>query len=273
MPCSPALLRNLFLLVFNIGCLLPAALAQDSIIVLAPAKKTNTIGINYDFTYLDKAGYNPWHLLSLEYSKALKNIPLTARINYANRFNLSDWQIEADAYPVLSKKIYTYLNAGYAGKALLFPKYRAGFSMYVSLPAAWEAEAGARFLYFNSSTFIYTASLGKYYKKYWFNVSSFLTPANGDVTGSYFLKTRYYLNDTDFVMLLLGTGISPDDKNNNVQLASAGRLSSKKAVLSFKRTFKKTNILLFSSGFTKQETIAGQFINQYNFSIGFNKRF
>ncbi len=273
MPNPSTIFKILFILIFNTGTVIFSAHAQDSLKVMSNAKKTNAIGIKYDFTYLEKAGYNPWHLLSLAYTKALKNIPLTARINYANRFNLSEWQMEADAYPVISKKVYTYFNVGYSGKGILFPKYRAGISIYVSMPDAWETEAGARFLYFNSSTFIYTASLGKYYKKYWFNLSSFLTPGNGDLSGSYFLKTRYYLNDTDFIMLLLGTGISPDDKNNNVQLASSGRLSSKKGELSFKRTFKKTNILLLSTGLTKQETISGEFINQYNFTIGLNKKF
>lgn len=273
MPHPSTILKVLFLLIFNTGAVIFSAHAQDSLTVKSIKTKTNTIGIKYDFTYLNKAGYNPWHLLSLEYTKALKNVPLTARINYANRFNLTEWQMEADAYPVISKKIYTYLNAGYSGKGMLFPKYRAGFSMYVSLPAAWEAEAGVRYLYFNSATFIYTGSLGKYYKKFWFNVSSFLNPGKADLSASYFLKTRYYLNDTDFIMLLLGTGISPDDKNNNVQLANGSRVSSQKTELSFKRTFKKTNILLLSSSFTKQEIISGQFIHQYNISIGLYKKF
>ncbi len=273
MPARCRIISIIAYVIFNVGGFIPSANAQDSVLIVSAPKKINTLGLRYDFTLLDKKGYKPWHLVSLEYTRGFKKFPLTARINYANRFNLSGWQVEADAYPVLSKKIYAYLNAGYSPDKTVLPKYRAGFSLYLSLPAAYEAEAGLRYLYFNAATFIYTGSVGKYYKNYWFNFSSFLTPAHGKVSGAYFLKTRYYLNDTDFIMLLLGTGISPDDKNNNIQFSNNNRMASKQAALSLKRSLKKGSVILLGAGFTKQEYLPQMFMNQYNGSIGFQKMF
>lgn len=257
----------------SILCCFVTAHAQDSVQVITMNKTRNVIGTRYDLTSFDKGVNKPWHLLSLEYTREVKKSPLTVRLNYANRFSRSGLQLEADAYPVISKKMYAYLNAGYSKDVMLFPKYRGGMSLYLSLPAAFEAEGGLRLLHFNSSRFIYTASLGKYYKKYWFNASTFLSPDSSSISKSYFFKTRYYLDDKDFVMLTLGTGISPDDKNNNIQFAVNNKLRSKKIELSFRRTIWEQNIILVSSSWMRQEYEYKKFTGQYNISIGFQRLF
>lgn len=248
-----------------------AATAQDSLTVSDVQKKVNSIGINYDLIAFDNGVKKPWHLVSFEYTHRIKKVPLIARVNYANRFSQSGLQLEAEAYPHISKKIYAYINAGYSKNSLLFPKYKAGFSLYFSLPAAYEVEGGCRILYFNSQTWVYTASLAKYYKNYWFNLSTFLTPDNNNILQSYFLKTRYYLNDTDFIMLTLGTGISPDDRNNNIQLNTNAGLSSKKAEAGIRHTIKKKNVILFNVGFMSQEYEHKKYTKQYNLGIGLQR--
>ena len=63
-----------------------------------------------------------------------------------------------DAYPSLSKKTYMYLNVGYSDSyktgTFVFPKYRAGISIYRSLPKSFEAEIGARLLNFYNQPLI-----------------------------------------------------------------------------------------------------------------------
>ncbi|MDB5223851.1 MAG: repeat-containing protein [Chitinophagaceae bacterium] len=263
-------ISRFFFYILIITCFFLTATAQDSL-VLSPAQKiTNTIGIKYDIIAFDKGGNKPWHLLSFEYTRLIKKLPLIARLNYANRFGKSGLQLEAEAYPAISKKIYAYVNAGYSKDSLLFPKYRAGFSLYVSLPVGFEAEGGFRLLYFNSPTWIYTAAIGKYYKNYWFNFSTFLTPDNNNILQSYFFKTRYYLNDKDFIMLTLGTGISPDDRNNNIQIKT-NKLSSKQAELSFRNTIKKVNVILINAGWMSQEYQVKKYTSQYTIGIGFQR--
>lgn len=273
MPAIFKIFRIIFYLSIITACFYLKVNAQDSLTLSTAQKTTNTIGIKYDFIYFDKGGNKPWHLLSLEYTRLIKKIPFIARLNYANRFSKSGLQLEAEAYPAISKKVYAYVNAGYSKDSLLFPKYRAGFSLYVSLPAAFEAEGGFRLLYFNSPTWIYTAAIGKYYKNYWFNFSTFLTPGNSNILQSYFLKTRYYLDDQDFIMLTLGTGISPDDRNNNIQLNTNNKLGSKKAELSLRSTIKKVNVILISTSWMNEEYQLKKYTNQYNISIGLQRIF
>ena len=248
------------------------AAAQDSLHLPVTQKKMpNSIGIKYDLITFDNVVTKPWHLVSIDYTKHIKKTPLITRLNYANRFSKSGFQLEAEAYPALSKKIYTYINAGYSNDRLLFPKYRAGFSLYAALPKKFELEGGFRLLYFNSPTWIYTASVGKYYKRFWFNASTFLTPVSNNILQSYFLKTRYYFNDTDFAMLVLGTGISPDDGKNNIQLNTNSTLKSRKAELVLRNTFKKKNVFHFNIGLMTQEFETSKYADQFNIGIGLQR--
>ena len=263
--------RTLFYMI-SFTCIIHSANAQDSLLLSHLQKTTNTIGIKYDLTCFE-GGSKPWHFLSIEYTRQIKKMPLTARINYANRFTRSGLQLEADAYPAISKKVYAYLNAGYSKDILLFPKFRAGASLYVSLPSAFEAEGGFRALHFDKTTWVYTMAMGKYYKNYWFNLSTFLTPDSNTVLQSYFAKCRYYLNDKDYIMLLLGTGISPDDRNNNLLLSNKNKLSTKKVEFSLRKSFNNTNLLLVNIGFMNQELDTKKYSNQVNAGIGFQKLF
>lgn len=245
--------------------------AQD---VLPHAKSDttrNSIGIKYDNTFFDKGKGKPWHLESVEYSRKIKQTKLITRVNYAQRFGMAAGQIEADAYPVLSKKIYAYLNVGYSPSKTLFPTFRSGVSLYFSLPAKFEVEGGARYLYFDKPIYIYTASVGKYYKKFWFNTSIFLSPQNSNISASYFLKTRYYLSDKDYIMLLLGTGLSPDNTVDNTLFNTY--LKSKKIEVGYRRTIQKQTIIFLSTSLSNQQIRNDTYLNQYNVSIGFQFEF
>jgi YaiO family outer membrane protein len=241
--------------------------AQDSLLRYKKDTTLNSIGIKYDLTFFGKGIGKPWHLVSAEYIRQVKKSSLIGRVNYAHRFATSAVQAEVEAYPVLSRKVYAYLNVGYSPGKMLFPSFRSGISLYFSLPAAFEVEAGARYLYFDQPIYIYTASIGKYYKKYWFNASAFLSPQNSNISVSWFLKSRYYLNDKDYIMLLLGSGISPDNRIDNTLFNTY--LKSKKAELSFRRTIQKHCTLFFNTGISNQQIQNGAYINQYNIGAGF----
>lgn len=259
----------LFLLIFN-SLYFPAQ-AQDPLLNNKKDSTLNSIGIKYYLTFFGKGISNPWHLVSTEYTRQVKKTSLIARVNYANRFGTSAVQAEADAYPVLSRKVYAYLNVGFSPGKMLFPGFRSGMSLYFSLPAAFEVEAGARYLYFDEPIYIYTASIGKYYKKYWFNASAFLTPQNSNVAASWFLKSRYFLYDKDYIMLLLGSGLSPDSRVDNTLFNTF--LKSKKAELSFRRTIQKHYTLFLSAGISHQQMQIDTYINQYNVGAGFQVGF
>jgi YaiO family outer membrane protein len=233
----------------------------------------NKISINYDFATFDKQFDNPWHIVSLDYSRSTKAGSFIARVNYANRFKSNALQFEADAYPRISKTFYSYVNAGISDKSGVFPQYRSGFSLYANLPKSFEAEAGFRYLYFNDATWIYTASVGKYFKNYWFNLRTYVTPGNESISNSYSLTTRYYFKETNYIGFVLGTGISPDETVNNIQLASLYKLKSYRISADYRNTFKTVNSILLSFSLMQQEYLPKVTGNEYLFSIGYQRRF
>src|SRR6185312_9565177 len=233
----------------------------------------NKISLNYDFATFDKQFDDPLHIVSLDYSRSTKAGSFIGRVNYANRFKTDALQFEADAYPRISKTFYSYVNGGISDKSGVFPQYRAGFSLYANLPKSFEAEAGLRYLYFSDATWIYTGSVGKYLKNYWFNFRTYITPGKESVSNSYSLTTRYYFKETNYFGLGLGTGISPDETANNIQLANLYKLKSYRISADYRNTFNKLNSILFSFSLIQQEYLPKITGNEYLFSVGYQRRF
>lgn len=240
---------------------------------LADASAVNRIGVSYDYSHFDKQFDQPWHLVSLSYGRLTKAGSVIGRINYANRFGSNGVQAEVDAYPHISKTFYSYVSAGYSGSNI-FPKYRAGFSLYANLPNSFEAEAGIRYLNFGNSTFIYTAYVGKYYSNFLFGLRTYITPGIAGISNSYNISGRYYFKGADdYLGLSMGTGISPDDRVLNYQYNNKIRLISKQASLSFNHSFATFNILTLKAGWVNQEYRQALKGNQIDVSVGYQRRF
>jgi len=235
----------------------------------------NKIGIGYDFVYFDKQFDQPWHLSYLDYTRQTKLGSITGRFNYANRFNNNGTQFEIDAYPRISSNLQAYVNLGYGGNNGVFARYRAGVSLFASLPLSFEAEAGFRFLRFSDNVWIYTASVGKYYKNFWFNFRTYLTPSNESVSQSFSLTTRYYLGGADdYLSIALGTGVSPDDQRNNVLIGAQNyKLKSNNISLSYRMSIKRLNILNIKVGLDNQEYLRDTKGNQLDIGLGYIRRF
>jgi YaiO family outer membrane protein len=145
--------------------------------------------------------------------------------------------------------------------------------LYANLPESFEAEAGFRYLYFSDATWIYTGSAGKYFKNYWLNFRTYVTPGNQSVSNSYSLTTRYYYKGTDYLGLGLGTGISPDERSNNVQLANSYQLKSYRISADYRNTFCRSNVLLVRFSWLSQQYLPKETVNQYVFSLGYQRVF
>lgn len=235
----------------------------------------NKIGISYDYVYFDKAypSSAPWNLVSLEYGRSTKAGSILGFMNYANRFKTNGIQAEINAYPHISKTFYCFVDAGYSNNLPVFPTWRGGFSLYASLPKSFEGELGFRYLYFSGSTWIYTASVGKYYKNWWFNLRTYLIPDNARLSNSYTLTARYYFGGADdYFAGNIGTGISPDDKANSIQLSNKSLLA-KKIGLEYRRTFHNLNIWYVSGTFIHEDLANGEKGNQFDLGIGYQRRF
>ena len=234
---------------------------------------SNRIDVNYQYSYFDTKNKDPWHLGSIGYMRRLKSGSVNGTLNFANRFNNNGLQLELESYQHLSKRFYTYVEGAYALTDKVFPKYRGSFSLFANLPKSFEAEAGLRYLKFDGSTFIYALGVGKYWKSYWFNVKSYLTPENKTLTQSYSFTGRYYYKTAnDYVSLSVGRGISPDDKSNNLQLRTEP-YSSSWVNTGYKHALNNFQVFYISTGWIKQEYVPKVYGNQFDFNIGFQQRF
>ena len=235
----------------------------------------NKAGLTYDLDLFDKT-FDPWHLLSLSYSRRTEALgTVVARLNYAYRFSSNAVQYEMDAYPTVSEKMYMYINTG-VGVNSLFPDYRLGASLYRTLPKSFEGELGFRYLKFSTATWIFTGSIGKYWRNYWFNLRPNYIPGVNGASTSFNFTTRYYIKDADdFVTVLIGAGVSPDD----VQIESADGvpnsylLNSNRIRLSYQKLFQNNWYGYLTLGFANEETTFNGYRKNYTISIGFDKAF
>lgn len=235
----------------------------------------NQVGVDYEYVYFDKRFDDPWHLASIDYSRSTKIGSIIGRLNYANRFASNGTQFNIDAYPSISDTFYAYLSGGIASSGSIFPEYRAGASLYANLPSAFEGEVGFRMLTFDETTWIYTASIGKYISNFWLNARTYLTPDNENVSQSYSLNLRYYIAGADdFLSLSMGTGISPDDNTNNI-LYNEGtyKLKSNNISLGYRVSIKSTNVFFINASLEDQEYARETRGNQFSVGVGYFKKF
>ncbi len=235
----------------------------------------NRIGILYDHDQFNKL-FDPWDALSLSYTRRTKTLgSVIARLNYANRFTTPGYQFEVDAYPSIGEKMYMYLNAGYSQDAI-FPEYKWGASLYRTLPKSFELELGVRSLIFNTTTWVYTASLGKYLGSFWFNIRPNFIPGALGSSGSLNFTTRYYLSDANhYLTLILGSGISADEVRiqRNDGTPNSALLMSNRVRLNYQQSFKGNYIFSIGAGLAEEETTFNGFRTNYNFNIGLEKSF
>lgn len=239
----------------------------------------NKVSLSDDFTWFDE-NYSdylhnfPWNILSLDYSRFTGIGSVIARINYGSRFNEKALQFEMDAYPHLFKNLTAYVNMGISDHSAVFPRYRAGLSLYAGLPFNFEAEVGLRLLYFSSSTWMYVAGVSKYYSNFWFNGRVYLVPDNQKMSHSYSFTTRYYFGGTDdYWKFSIGYGLSPDDVNSTQSFISDYRLRSRQLSVGFRKSICKFNVVGLSVSALNQEFSKGVYGNQINTSVTYIRKF
>lgn len=233
----------------------------------------NAVGINYNFTHFDKQFDDNWHMVGVSYKRNTNIGSVIIRANYANKFASDGTQLEIEAYPRLSKLFYLYVGAAYSNDVGIFPKYRSGLSVNVNLPKSYEAEIGVRQLYFTDHLLLYTAAVGKYYKNYWFNLRAYITPDESQISHSYTGTVRYYTKGSDdYISVLAGTGISPEDYRSNL-LETDYKLKTYKIGVGYNFSYEKSNLFNFSATYFNQEYRRGEIGNQFDLSVGYTRKF
>lgn len=235
----------------------------------------NKISISYDHDQFNKT-FSPWNLYSIAYSRSTNNLgSVIARLNRAERFGVTGNQIELDWYPSVGEKMYMYINGGYSDVSI-FPTYKWGASIYRSLRKSFEAELGIRYLRFSTTTWVYTGSIGKYWKNFWFSLRPNYIPSAVGSSGSLTLSSRYYLGDANtYLGIIAGSGISADEVriNRNDGVPNSFLLKSNRLRFTYQKSFKRNFIAGFGIGISEEETSFSGFRTNYNFNINFEKIF
>lgn len=242
------------------------------------AASRNTLTLGYDYLYFNQQ-YNdalhlyPWHVASVALGHQTRYGTVIGRVNYAHRFAANGVQFEVDAYPRISPTFYAYVNAGVSNGQPAFPHFRGGFSLYANLPKSFEGEAGFRLLQFSTSTWIYTASLGKYYKSWWFNLRTYLVPASPEWSKSLIGTVRYYFGGADdYIDFAGGSGISPDE-TRNVLLEGSRQLHSLRFGSEFRKSIRRVNVISLNASYLGQDLPSGLHGGQFGVGCGYRRMF
>lgn len=233
----------------------------------------NAIGIVYNYSHFDKQFDDDWHIVGVSYKRITPIGSVILRGNYANKFAQGGTQIELEAYPRLSKMFYLYVGGGYSDDVGLFPKYRTGVSLNANLPHSFEAEIGYRQLYFSSSIWMYTAAVGKYYKNFWFNLRTYITPDSKNISHSYTGTVRYYTKGAqDYFAFQIGTGISPEENRNNLLENETFKLKTFKIGGEYNFSY-HSNLFSIGTMYYNQEYRPGEKGNQFDITLGYTRKF
>jgi len=226
----------------------------------------NSLGVSYTLDYFNNA--DPWHWADIQYKRKTKIGAVIGRLNYANRFGLTDYQLEVDAYPALSKKSYAYVNAGYS-PGTLFPVFRIGMDYNRKFNNSFEASLGFRYLDFGSSNVtIYTGHAGKYIGNYWIAFRPYVVPSNNDVSLSGSLVTRRYFSVAEnYIGMQVGYGSSPDDRYRLLTGLNDLRLKGYNARTSWNHIFRKSWLLNLSGAYAYEEYFTSLYRSKITFDI------
>ena len=153
------------------------------------------IQLNYNLDFL-LSNRTKWQFASLEYYRKIPDMPLSLRLNYANRFDLKGTQFEIEAYPKFSNRNYVFLSLAYS-ESLLFANYTLGASLFHNVKDDFELEGGFRYILFDSNTPIIAGvvSIGKYTRNIWTNYRFSLIDAGRSDGQTHRFRIRRYLKD------------------------------------------------------------------------------
>ncbi|RTY67627.1 YaiO family outer membrane beta-barrel protein [Flavobacterium sp. GSP27] len=169
----------------------------------------NAIGITSSVDLYSDV-FDPMQYHALMYRRQTKYGSIIGRVNFNRRFNENGVQYEVDLYPKITKGLYAYVNFGIAS-TFLFPDIKYGAELFKSLPKSFEISLGFRTLKYNTTTNIYTGSLGWYTGNSYLSFRPYFTPG---VTGTSISGTftyRKYRSDADnYLGVAVSMGFSPE---------------------------------------------------------------
>lgn len=258
----------------NLNSISKDSLASQYLTDLKNNNLRNRIGGTYEYVDFDERFDQPWHFGTIGYGFRSVFGRINARLYYANRFDSQGLQGEIEAYPSLKGIGYQYIGFAVSDSPI-FPRFRAGYSLFASLPKSFEGEIGFRYLRFTDNTFLFTGAIGRYSGNNFYNIRTFVSPGETAWSYSFTASARFFMSDDmdDFFNISAGTGVSPDDRIRLLFINSFANLKSYKAAISFNKVIKKKHLFSIDAGWVNEEYNTDAWGNQYSVGVGYSRRF
>jgi YaiO family outer membrane protein len=152
-----------------------------------------SVGVGYTRdTFNDER--EPWQEYGLSLGRETPVGSLIVRGSQADRFGLTDQQVDIEFYPAFRAGTYAFVGVGIGADQVLYPEYRVSFDLYQSLGQGFEVSAGYRRLQFAAATDIYLATLTKYAGNWMITGKVFVVPDErlGDSWSYHGVVRRYF---------------------------------------------------------------------------------
>lgn len=232
----------------------------------------NQLGLSFLSSHFDSS--QAANIATLQYSYLDKKMTITGRLNFAGRSVGTGLQLELESYVYHGTKWYSYGNLAIANK-VVFPKWRAGYSLFHSFAKTWEAELGGRIINFDSLQSVSgVASVGHYFGDFWANIRGYASFISARQYTAITLNARQYLNNkTDFFYAVLGYGNSPDDLSRLYDFNQNLKFTTYSIGAGYQKTFNYRNTVSISGTWYNQKIDAGRYRNQYDIYITFFRKF
>jgi len=232
----------------------------------------NQLGFSFLNSHFDSLA--PANIATIQYSHLGKKMTLTGKLNFAGRAVGTGLQLEVEAYIQHEKKWYSYGNLAIANK-VVFPKWRAGYSLFHNFAKSWEAELGARIIDFDSLKSVSgVASLAHYFGDFWTNIKGYASFLSGNQYTALTLTARQYLNEkTDFFYATMGYGNSPDDLSRLYDFNQNLKFTTYSIGAGYQKMFNYRNSISINGTWYNQKIANGWFRNQYDIYITFFRKF
>jgi YaiO family outer membrane protein len=214
----------------------------------------------YSFDYFNKPWSRFWQVFKAGMGHRFSWGPGSASINAGNLIsgsdvndNVTELQFEADAYPRFSDNNYAYISYAYSS-GIYFPNHRAALEIWQVLPNAFAISGGMNYYKFKNDTrniIIALASVEKYLGKYWLSGKCYVYFKEGGPRSSFYINTRRYFNDFDYLQLTLGTGTAPDEPYGIRE--DINRLSANSVRLAYNFNVKGKFTVRMGTGYSREE--------------------
>lgn len=241
--------------------------------------KNNRIGINYNYTAIDRDEIGPWHLAHLEYINDQKWGSIIGRISYAERYASNNLiskglQYELESYYITSKRSYTYWDATYSNDNI-FPKFKLGGSFYLNYKKGWETDLGLRFIKTqNIDVITLVAGVTKTIGPYWLSLKAYLNNNKERYNPVLSINNRYYFNSKyDYATVNFGFGTSPDERTTIAQLQNRLNLDSYRIGAGYFKILQKKFITGIQLNYNYQEYRPNEYQNEYELSLLLHYKF